>query len=261
MIRSGTCQSSTRGARRLAVLAESGASTVDNYEFCAHWAAGRGATVLDYGCGAGQTVGILRSSGVDAYGCDVFYGGGSYEEMVPAGLRCAVRRMSDSRIPFQDETFDVVVSNQVLEHVADLDAALREIRRVLKPDGVTLNLFPHREVWREGHCGIPFLHRFRKGGRSRIYYAAALRSLGMGEWKGGKSSMQWSRDFCSWLDQWTYYRSLEELHVTFERHFSSTEHIEREWLLARLPVGRYFPPTVQQILARKAAGIVLVSRA
>jgi hypothetical protein len=73
--------------------------------------------------------------------------------------------------------------------------------------------------------------------------------------------MQWSREFCTWLDLWTHYRSLAELHRAFGRHFAMTEHIEREWFIARLPVGRYLPPLLQQFVARKAAGIVLVSRA
>src|SRR5262249_48133121 len=39
-------------------------------------------------------------------------------------------------IPFDDEFFDIVHANSVIEHVADLDAALSEIFRVLKPGGV-----------------------------------------------------------------------------------------------------------------------------
>jgi SAM-dependent methyltransferase len=39
-------------------------------------------------------------------------------------------------LPFEDEAFDVVTANQVIEHVRGTDGFLRELRRVLKPGGV-----------------------------------------------------------------------------------------------------------------------------
>jgi SAM-dependent methyltransferase len=41
----------------------------------------------------------------------------------------------NARLPFPDASFDVIHSNQVIEHLADTDNFLREIRRLLKPDG------------------------------------------------------------------------------------------------------------------------------
>ena len=43
-------------------------------------------------------------------------------------------------LPFQDSSFDVAVLNDVLQHVDEdeVDAGLRELRRVLRPDGVLL---------------------------------------------------------------------------------------------------------------------------
>jgi SAM-dependent methyltransferase len=42
----------------------------------------------------------------------------------------------DEGLPFDSESFDVVHANQVLEHVRRTDVFMREVRRVLKPDGV-----------------------------------------------------------------------------------------------------------------------------
>ena len=47
-------------------------------------------------------------------------------------------------LSFADETFDLAITNEVLEHVPSIDAALTEIRRILKPGG-----------WHIGTC--PFL--------------------------------------------------------------------------------------------------------
>lgn len=190
-------------------------------------------------------------------GCDVFYEGGSYADAVPADLRPYIYRMA-AGIPFETHSFDAVVSNQVLEHVEDIDAALAEIARVLRPGGASLHIFPHREVWREGHCGIPFLHRFPRGSTPRVYYAAALRALGLGHFKSGKSVMQWSSEFCDWLDRWTHYRPLADLDAAFRRHFARIEYAESLWLAAR--TGRRLPATVARVISRKFAGVVIVAQ-
>lgn len=62
-----------------------------------------------------------------------------------------IRRMDVNRIPFETESFDFMVNNQVMEHVPDLDGVLNEILRVLKPGGTVLSLFPDGGVRREGH--------------------------------------------------------------------------------------------------------------
>lgn len=229
---------------------------MNNYEFCAQWAAQRGGRILDYGCGAGQIVGLMLDRGLDAYGCDVFYEGGDYTKDIPERLQHRIFRMTD-RAPFPDGHFDCVVSNQVLEHVPNLDRTASDIARVLRTGGVALTLFPDRGVWREGHCGIPFLHRFPRG-RLRLGYATTMRSLGLGYHTKGKSVIQWSRDFCEWLDNWTYYRPLREIHETFARHFDSVEHVEERLLSERL--GRHIPApvSVQRLVVRKLAGLAIV---
>jgi SAM-dependent methyltransferase len=237
---------------------------VNTYEFVSSWVtqqlAGRPGRVLDYGCGAGQIIKQLRTAGVDAWGCDVFYEGGDYSTQIPAELQPFIRRITVAAIPYEDSRFDIVLSNQVFEHVPDMDEALREIARVLKPGGTALNVFPDRGVWREGHCGIPFLHWFPKGTKLRVYYAACLRSLGLGNFTEGKSIMHWSRDFCDWLDKWTYYRTRDDIHERFNRVIGETTHAEEQWLRARFN-GRFdaMPTELQRFIVRKMAGLTLVS--
>lgn len=214
--------------------------------------------MLDYGCGAGQIVGMLRRMGINAHGCDVFYEGGDYSPDIPESLRPFIQRMEGTRIPCDAGSFDIVLSNQVFEHVPDMRAETAEIARVLKPGGVTFNLFPDRGVWREGHCGVPFLHRFPKGSTARIYYAALARALGVGLHKEGKSVMQWARDFCVWLDNWTYYRPMAEIEQAFGAHFD-LQHAEEEWFRARFADRlTAMPLTLQRLIVRKFAGLVLI---
>jgi len=51
------------------------------------------------------------------------------------------------RLPFADESFDVAYSNGVLHHTPDTSAAVREIHRILKPDGAARVMLYHRGSW------------------------------------------------------------------------------------------------------------------
>lgn len=244
---------------------------MNNHEFCIRWILNKkrenDVRVLDYGCGAGEIVKGLLANGVDAFGCDVFYGGGDCSKQVdPALFGRSIKRMEgkECTIPFGSGSFDFVTNNQVMEHVVSLDSALQEIHRVLKPGGSVLSLFPDQRVWREGHCGVPFLHWFPKYSRPRIYYAAVGRMCGLGRFKGNKSVMRWSQDFCEWLDKWTYYRSLDDIHATYHKYFDRLEHIEDYWLQQRLGTRKFIaiwlPPFAQRMVVRKLAGLVFCAR-
>jgi SAM-dependent methyltransferase len=229
---------------------------MNNYEFCAEYAAKKlvhGGKMLDYGCGDGTIVNLARAKGVDAYGCDVFYEGGDYSTQIkPDEFGKTIFRMENETIPFGADVFDLVISNQVLEHVQNLDHVLSEISRVLKPGGSVLSLFPDRGVWREGHCGVPLLHWFPKRSRTRVYYAEAFRLAGFGYFTSGKPPRLWAEDICKWLDDWTFYRPYDEIRELFERHFSGLHHLEAEWLVQRVGnKSKLLPKAVRSMVARK----------
>lgn len=242
---------------------------MNNYEFCAKWILERepemSVRVLDYGCGAGQIVKELRKRNVNAFGCDVFYEGGDYSKSIDTELLNdgVIKKIDGNVIPFDSTSFDFVINNQVMEHVENLDSVLAEIQRVLKPGGLVLSLFPDKGVWREGHCGIPFLHWFPKNSRARIYYAAGFRILGFGYHKGTKSVMRWSQDFCEWLDKWTHYRTIQEIDMTYSKHFYDIQHIEDYWLQLRLggrkPLVAWLPASAQKLAVKKLGGMVFVA--
>ena len=124
--------------------------------------AGSAPRALDYGCGAGQLVEFANAAGLNCIGVETFYEGGSYREDAREKglLDTVIFELKDGRIPQADNSFDIIISNQVFEHIDDFTTPLQEIDRVLKPGGLFINAFPTRDVWREGHCGIPFAHWF-----------------------------------------------------------------------------------------------------
>ena len=243
---------------------------MNNYEFCTTWVLDQqpstNTRILDYGCGAGTVVKNLRERNILAFGCDVFYEGGDYSKDVDTEFfnNGTIKKMLDNKIPFENDSFDFVLNNQVMEHVENLDEVLAEINRVLKPGGKVLSLFPHRGAWREGHCGIPFLHWFPKNSKFRIYYAAILRSLGLGHFKEGKGIIQWSKDFCNYIDNWTHYRTLNEIRKSYHQYFSQITHIEGYWLNLRTKgkgqLLSLLPNSIKTFIVCKFGGLVFVAQ-
>lgn len=119
-----------------------------------------GDRLLDIGCANGaytaRTAAAFRA--VDAVDVeeDRLEAFRAHVRGTPLEQSVSIHRMSADRLAFDDDTFDVVTAIEVLEHVHDLDATLREIHRVLTPDGRFLvttpnRLFPfetHGVLWR-----------------------------------------------------------------------------------------------------------------
>lgn len=91
--------------------------------------------VLDVGCG----VGVYYTKLLEAY-ADIDYSGIDLSpgmlEKHPAGDKVALGDAQKTIFP--DDSFDVVMANHMLYHVADIDAALEEFQRILKPGGVIM---------------------------------------------------------------------------------------------------------------------------
>ncbi len=97
----------------------------------------RNSLVLDVGCGAG-VLALLKRKDVTLVGADISADCAAvarrngYDAAYAAPL---------TALPFPDATFDYVISLDVMGHIefAEKDACLAEIKRVLKPDGVTMH--------------------------------------------------------------------------------------------------------------------------
>lgn len=91
--------------------------------------------VLDVGCGAGRYYPhLLRNNpNVTYHGLD-FSPGMLQKHPASSGLVLG----DAQRLPYADNSFDVVMANHMLYHVQDIDEAIGEFRRVLTPDGVLM---------------------------------------------------------------------------------------------------------------------------
>lgn len=93
----------------------------------------RGEGVLDLGAGAGDNTRALAEAGAEATGIDFS------PKMTDVARRrhpsIAFQAADAEQLPFESRTFDVVVANCVVHHLARPTAVFREVARVLKPGG------------------------------------------------------------------------------------------------------------------------------
>lgn len=104
--------------------------------------AGRGRqalSVVDFGCGTGgTTLNFSEYLGVPITGLDVFETQLEIARQfaVSRGSSCDFKRIeADGRLPLADRSVDAIFSLDVLGHVPDIPAVLKEFSRVLKPGG------------------------------------------------------------------------------------------------------------------------------
>lgn len=133
-----------------------------------------GDRVLDFGCGSGAMVYRLRDAGYDASGFDIMDtlslrnpgdmklfsiapNPERFDKANPDIRHPPVYRFdwSGYRLPFDDNEFDFVVSQETFEHVMDPAAAIRELARVTKPGGFHIHTFPGRWQVIEPHIYVP----------------------------------------------------------------------------------------------------------
>lgn len=188
-----------------------------------------GARVLDWGCGRGRTVLHLRDAGVAAWGVDL-----DPLVLAQAGPALARRGLSDVgvlRLPagamdFPDGYFDLIFSEETLEHVADLEAMAAENFRLAAAGGVGLHSFPGRSRWLEPHVQVPFAHWWPDGVIRRTLLLAAL-GLGGGPrppWPetlagdGSRLSLaEQATVYARYLRDKVHYRPIEEIVAIFRR--------------------------------------------
>jgi len=134
--------------------------------------------ILDFGCGSGRRVLGLRSLGYQSYGCDFKFKEQDNADTSSLVQRQIIRLIQEHpyRLPFDDDTFDVVMSDQVFEHVNNYPESIAEISRVLKADGCCLHIFPSRYKMIEPHSLVPFATVLRSYPWLYIWAALGIRN-------------------------------------------------------------------------------------
>ncbi|MFY7695311.1 MAG: class I SAM-dependent methyltransferase [Cyanobium sp.] len=134
----------------------------------------RKADVLDAGCGTGGLIQALKEFGPKwkITGLD----------FSPLACRLAQERTqveiiegSITELPFEQETFDILTSADVISQVEDASIALREFSRVLRPGGiVVINVAAYQWMWSYHDDTCETRHRFRRSELKKMVEASGL---------------------------------------------------------------------------------------
>ena len=110
-------------------------------DFSKNWFKKESLDILDWGCGKGYISYLLKNNNINVTSCDVSNTGVTSAFVINSPIISlaninVVELKHDYILPFDNSSFDVVLSFGVLEHVPNDLESLREIRRILKPNGL-----------------------------------------------------------------------------------------------------------------------------
>ncbi len=197
--------------------------------------------ILDWGCGTGGLVAEGRAAGYDVIGCDfgVELGTNPHLSAIDA---------ANYRLPYPDHSIDIIISNQVLEHVMDYDASLSELRRVLKPGGAFLHMFPARYIPIEPHVFVPGATVIRGRAWLLLWALFGIRN----HFQRGMSARARMRTNYAYLRDHTNYLRRNELMRYFGRYFAETRFVEDICLRHHRPAFARLPFAARLYNAFKA---------
>ncbi|MEY4938762.1 MAG: Demethylmenaquinone methyltransferase [Verrucomicrobiota bacterium] len=153
------------------------------------------AAVLDAGCGTGGLISRLRAAepdwrftGVDfmPLACDL------------ARTRCGpdvpILQGSIEALPFADQSFEAVVSGDVLCQIDHGETALAEFRRVLRPGGIAvINVPAYPWLWSYHDESVGTKHRFTRPEMARLLTAAGFRVVTLTHWNALPFPLVWAK--------------------------------------------------------------------
>ena len=223
--------------------------------------------VLDIGCGDGLLISFLQTMfehhypqvDIEIYGFDIGEVGYQNDQQLPNTI--SLLRERHPHVDWQQRInlrslgaqwsyppgfFDIAVSNQVLEHVDDLDDFLRNLKSSLHTNGFSVHLFPLGNHIVEEHTRMPFIH-YVKDQESRTAYARLLNRIGLSRYRYDQKALGYTdpnthaEDTAKFIQGFTcyrkfsdFYRHCNELCLSLSHHYTKDFYLAKARQLARL---------------------------
>jgi ubiquinone/menaquinone biosynthesis C-methylase UbiE len=179
--------------------------------------------ILDWGCGRGRETLWLRENGYNAYGVDIdekpinngiaLFKAYGYDPLVLSLITL------NNKTKFPENYFHFTYSNQVFEHVSNIESVANEIRRITRNNGAGFHVFPAHKCIQEGHLFMPFVHWLPKN-KLRKYFISFYVIFGKEPfWPAlDKSNIKNKiNTYYQYSINKTFYRKYSDLKSVFER--------------------------------------------
>lgn len=136
-------------------------------------------TALDIGAAGGGNSRVLRDLGWNVIPLE--YGPEGAEVAAERGL--SVIRADATRLPVADESLDLVVAYDLLEHLVDDDACVQEVMRVLRPHGRFLVAVPcDPKLWSDHDVAVDHVRRYTRETLTALLERPGLELRSMTSW-------------------------------------------------------------------------------
>ncbi|HIB54802.1 MAG TPA: class I SAM-dependent methyltransferase [Nitrospirales bacterium] len=192
--------------------------------------------IMDFGCGSGKTVQEFRDHGYQAFGCDVKFKDAEHVNTASMSEDNIIRliHVRPYTLPFKENMFDFIFSDQIFEHAKNYSESNAEISRVLASGGYCIHIFPSRYRPIEGHPYVPFASIIQSHPWLYLRAKMGIRT----EYQKGLSATETASRIYAYLRDHTNYLSKAQIYREFKKHFDDvrfSEHI----LFTHSRRGRY----------------------
>ena len=138
---------------------------------------GKQLSILDIGAGDGDIVFALTQKGHHCFAMDI--SDVRLHKYQAVSQQLGIKQLLgnvEERIPLEDESLDIVLCGEIIEHVPDNDKAIEEIRRVLRLNGQFIVSVPYKETLKIATCP-DCGKQFELNGHLHTYDKQILRTL------------------------------------------------------------------------------------
>lgn len=180
--------------------------------------------ILDWGCGRGKTVFLLRKMGFNAFGIEIDkntmlngYSLFQSHNMVPNNILLLIDQLEK----FNNNFFHIIFSEQVVEHLKNIEFFIEEHNRLLKKGGFGLHIYPGSKSFIEPHLRLPIVHWIPKNKLRKFligFFRIFIDRPDIAKWPGLENKSFWEKCevFYQYLLEKTYYRDVSFIKKLFK---------------------------------------------
>lgn len=196
--------------------------------------------VLEFGCGTGELLEQCLNLNANFYGCDINLYSEELENRLGKTSEVInnIRKSREDYIPFDDNVFDICVSNQVFEHVSEISIMCSELNRILKPGAEMFLSFPVKEIFIEPHLKLPLIHRISYSKRITSFYLNFAYCFKFGAVKNTHlSRSEWVENRLEYLKNSVNYLTEKSFIAILEKNNFVVSNISRQHYIERFGMG------------------------